>query len=295
MANLSRILTALDLSPMDERLMKALYYYHDFLNAHKAYFLHVMPNFNLPKEIDVEFHHLFSTDYPVDEKVQDKINLDIAQIFGENPPFETQVDVREGQPLQKLLHWVKVKEIDWLLVGNKKQGEGSGITARRVARQSSCNIMFVPDAPLHSTKNILIPLDFSVNSARAIRKARKWQMKDPEVNIHGMYVIDLPPADYYLRPVPTSGFQKVLRESAEQAFQKFITKNELTDLEINMHYEENVYTNVATHIHEFIKKNEIDILMLGAQGHSALNNFFFGSVTERLVILCKEIPVVVVR
>jgi nucleotide-binding universal stress UspA family protein len=110
-----------------------------------------------------------------------------------------------------------------------------------------------------------------------------------------MYVIDLPPADYYLRPVPTSGFQKVLRESAEQAFQKFITKNELTDLEINMHYEENVYTNVATHIHEFIKKNEIDILMLGAQGHSALNNFFFGSVTERLVILCKEIPVVVVR
>ena len=275
--------------------MKALHLYHDFLSTQKAYFLHIMPDFNLPKEIDVEFHHLFSPDYPVDEKVQDKINLDLVEVFGENPTFETQVEVREGQPLQKLLHWIKVKEIDWLLIGNKKQSEGSGITARRVARQSSCNIFFVPNAPLHSSKKILIPLDFSENSARALRKAKKWKMKDPEIEIYGMYVIDLPPTDYYMRPVPSSGFQKVLRESAEQAYKKFLTKYELLDLDIKMHYEENVYTNVATHIHEFIKKEDVDILMLGAQGHTAWNNFFFGSVTERLVVLCKEIPVVVVR
>jgi nucleotide-binding universal stress UspA family protein len=295
MPNLSRILIALDLSPMDERLMKALHNYIHFLGAQKAYFLHIMPNFNLPKEIDVEFHRLFSTDYPVDEKVQDKINLDLVEVFGENPAFETQVDVREGQPLQKLLHWIKVKEIDWLIVGNKRQSEGSGITARRVARQSSSNVFFVPNAPLRFSKKILIPLDFSENSARALRKAKQWQLIDPEVSIHGMYVIDLPPTDYYMRPVPTSGFQKVLRESAEQAYKKFLTKYELTDITIEMHYEENVYTNVATHIHEFIKKEEIDILMLGAQGHTAWNNFFFGSVTERLVVLCKEIPIIVVR
>jgi len=295
MPNLSRILTALDLSPMDERLMKALHYYHEFLGTQKAYFLHIMPDFNLPKEIDVEFHHLFSSDYPVDEKVQDKINLDLTEVFGQHPAFDTQVDVREGQPLQKLLHWIKVKEINWLLVGNKQQSEGSGITARRVARQSSSNILFVPNAPLHASKKILIPLDFSDNSARALRMAKKWQLLDPEVEIHGMYVIDLPPTDYYMRPVPSANFQQVLRNSAEQAYERFLLKYELSELPIQMHYEENVYTNVATHIHEFIKKEDIDLLMLGAQGHTAWNNFFFGSVTERLVVLCKEIPVVVVR
>lgn len=295
MPNLSRILTALDLSPMDERLFKALYLYHEFLNTKKAYFLHIMPNLNLPKEMDIEFHRLFSTDYPVDEKVQDKINLDLIEVFGEHPPFDTQVDVREGQPLQKLLHWIKVKEIDWLLVGNKKHSEGSGITARRVARQSSSNIFFVPDTPLRSSKKLLIPLDFSENSARALRTAKDWQLQDAAIQIHGMYVIDLPPTDYYMRPVPSSDFQQVLRKSAEQAYQKFLSKYELLDININMYYEENVYTNVANHIQEYIKKADIDILMLGAQGHSAWNNFFFGSVTERLVMLCKEIPVIVVR
>jgi nucleotide-binding universal stress UspA family protein len=295
MASQSRILMAMDLSPMDERLMKALYCYHRFLHVHKTYFLHVMPSFNLPKEVEVEFHSLFSTEYPVDEKVNDKINLDLTEVFGSEPPFETHIDVREGQPLQKLLHWIKVKEIDWLLMGHKKQSDGSGITARRVARQSNCNVFFVPDDSLRATKNILIPIDFSENSARAIRTAYNWKLQDPDVNIQCLYVIDLPPSDYYLRPVPRSGFQAILRTSAEQAFERFVKKYELSHIPVDMIYQENTYSNIANHIFEYIKTNKADLLMLGAQGHSALNNFIFGSVTERLVERCVEIPVVVIR
>ena len=286
---------AVDLSSMDERLMKALYCYHRFLHVHKAYFLHVMPSFSIPKGADLEFHSLFSTEYPVDEKVSDKINLDLTEVFGSEPPFTTQIDVREGSPLSKMLHWIKVKEIDWLMVGHKKQSEGSGITGRRVARQSNCNVFFVPDASLRPTKKILIPIDFSENSARAIRKAYNWKLIDSEVSIECIYIIDLPPSDYYLRPVPRTGFQAVLRKSAEQAYERFIQKYELAHIPMSMTYQENTYSNIANHIYDYIKENEMDLLMMGAQGRTALNNFIFGSVTERLVERCLEIPVLVVR
>ncbi len=295
MARHSRVLMAVDLSPMDERLMKALYCYYRFLHVHKAYFLHVMPSFSIPKGADIEFHSLFTTEYPVDEKVHDKISSDLKEVFGEEPPFETHIDVREVSPLNKLLHWIKVKEIDWLVVGHKKSSDGSGINGRRVARQSNSNVFFVPDASLRSTKKILIPIDFSENSARAIRQAYSWKFLEPDVQIECIYIIDLPPSDYYLRPVPRSGFQAVLRKSAEQAYERFIKKYELGHIPMDMTYQENTYSNIANHIYDYIKENEIDLLMMGAQGRTALNNFIFGSVTERLVERCMEIPVLVIR
>ena len=51
----------------------------------------------------------------------------------------------EGIPYEKLIHWIKVKEIDLLVVGHKEVSDGSGITAKRVARTSKCNVIFVPE------------------------------------------------------------------------------------------------------------------------------------------------------
>ncbi len=292
---LSRIMVALDLSPMDEHLMRAVCYYHAFMKVDKAYFLHIIPDFSMPKEVDIEFQKLFAPEYPIDEKVTDKINLDLTEVFGEKPPFEAKVEVREGQPLAKLLRWVEVKEIDCVVVGRKQQSEGSGITARRVAREAKSNILFVPDAPLRYVRKILVPIDFSENSARAVQQAYAWKKRNPEIQIQGLYLIDLPPTDYYLRPVPRSGFQDILKTSAESAFKKFVKRNNLADVAIEMVYIDNVYSNVAHHIDEFAKKNGADMIVVGAQGHNRLNRFVFGSVTERLAERNHEIPLMIIR
>ena len=295
MKSASRVLVAMDLTDMDNRLLNSLHYFSDLLAVRKAYFLHVMPDFRLPKDVDVEFHRLFSTEYPVDEKVKDKIALDLAEVFGDEIPFESQVDVREGRPLNKLLHWLDVKEINWLVVGHKRDSEGSGITARRVARHSKCNVLFVPDQPSQKIRNILIPVDFSENSARAIRRACAFKRIDENINIQCLYVIDLPPNDYYLRPVPRSGFQAVLRDSAKEAYKNFLRRFELQDIPMEMNYAENTYTNISSHIHEFAQKQNVDAIIMGAQGHSPFGSFVFGSVTERLVERTDDVPVLVVR
>ncbi|MEO0341407.1 MAG: universal stress protein, partial [Bacteroidota bacterium] len=234
-------------------------------------------------------------EYPIDEKVSDKINLDLTEVFGEQPPFATKVEVREGQPLAKLLHWVDIKEIDCVVVGRKQQSEGSGITARRVAREAKSNILFVPDAPLRYVRKILVPIDFSENSARAVQQAYAWKLRNPDIQIQGLYLIDLPPTDYYLRPVPRSGFQDILKSSAESAFKKFVKRNNLADVPIDMVYIDNMYSNVAHHIDEFAKKNGADMIVVGAQGHNRLNRFVFGSVTERLAERNHEIPLMIIR
>lgn len=295
MQSFQRVLIALDLSGMDDYLLGALRKLAAPLGVEKAYFLHVMPDFTVPKDVDVEFHKLFAPEYPVDEKVRDKLALDIQEKLGENLELETSLEIREGKPYNKLLHWTEVKEINLMAVGHKKTSEGSGITARRVARHAKCSVLFVPEKEVGEIKNILVPVDFSANSARAVRTALELKKGSANTTVTCLYIIDLPPSDYYMRPLQNSGFRGVLRESAENAYQKFLKNYELEESALQVEFLENSYSNIAVHIDEYAQNNEFDMLVLGAQGHSLLESFIFGSVTEKLVDKNKEQPILVIR
>lgn len=296
MKKFARVLVALDLSGQDRQLLNMLQTVKPVLDIRKAYFLHIMPNFNVPKDVDAEFHKLFSTEYPVDEKIKDKLALDVAEALGNWPGLETSIDVREGKPYQKLLHWAEVKEIDLMLVGRKQESEGSGITGRRVARNSKCHVMFVPEKAPERITSILVPIDFSENSARALKTALQFKEQiDEEVEIKGLYIIDLPPADYYMRPSTHTGFLKVLQESAAKAYEQFLEQNDIDPDALDMEYLENTYSNIATHIKAYAEDHEPDLIILGAQGHSPWESFVFGSVTERLVERYLASPILIVR
>jgi nucleotide-binding universal stress UspA family protein len=295
MKNFARVLVALDLSEQDRQLLNMLQTIKPVLDIRKAYFLHVMPNFSVPKDVDVEFHKLFSTEYPVDEKIRDKLALDVAEALGNWPGLETSIDVREGKPYQKLLHWAEIKEVDLMMVGRKRESEGSGITGRRVARNSQGHVMFVPEKAPERIKNILVPIDFSENSARALQTALKFQEQLEDVSITGLYIIDLPPSDYYMRPSTHTGFLKVLQESAAKAYEQFVEQHDIDPENLKIEYLENTYSNISTHIKTYADDHEPDLIIMGAQGHSPWESFVFGSVTERLVERYMAAPILIVR
>ena len=122
MENLRRALLALDLSKTDKTILKYLAENGNLLKIEQGYILHIMPDFSEPKQLDVAFQKLFAPEYPIDEKVKDKLSLDAQEILGEKPPFDFKVEVREGKPYEKLLHWIDIKEINcfksWRNEGN---------------------------------------------------------------------------------------------------------------------------------------------------------------------------------
>jgi len=291
----TRAIVAMDLSQTDQYLLQIIKQVQQPLGIETAYFLHVMPDFTVPENVDVEFQKMFAPDQPVDEKVSERLQNSIQKELGDLKGFETFVDVREGKPYQKLVHWIDVKEADLLILGNKTNSGGSGVTARRVARRAESNILLVPDVDVKDIKSILVPVDFSENSARAIRTALKMAPLSSGIAINLLYVIDMPPAEYYVGASRDAGLRGLLKESAREAFQRFMKEFDLDEHRFKVHFVENEYSNVAAHINEFDKEQNTDMLIMGAQGHSALERFIFGSVTERLVELEKTHPILVVR
>lgn len=290
-----RVLVALDLSNTDARILELAAALAPYLGMKKIYFLHVMPDFKVPHHAALEFHKLFSSEYPVDEKVRDDLAAKVQQIFGERPGLDLQVEVIEGKPFQKLLHWAEVKNIDLLIVGNKKTSEGSGVTARRLARHSKCHVLLVPEGKMPGLQTVLAPVDFSESSAKSIEAALDLARRQPKAMVHALYVMDLPPSDYYMRPFETEGFREVLREAAQTAFQNFLNDHGIAESEVKKAFADNVLSNTAAHIHEYARREGAEIIVLGAQGHSPIENFIFGSVTEKLVDEATDCAVLIIR
>jgi len=288
------ILIGSDLSEMDQQLMQTARLLAPVVQTEKIYLLHVMPDFTVPKEAGTEFHKRFAPDEPVDEKIKRGLEKAALDIFG-TVIEDIIVNVREGKPYQKLLHWMEVKNATMLLLGHKSKGQGSGITARRVARSVAADVLFVPEHTRKTIERIVVPIDFSENSARAVKSALHWKRHHPATDIDLVYFIDMPPSDYYVGAARDAGLRAVLKDSAQNAYQRFMAEFELDEREVQMHFVDNAYSNVALHIDEFAKEKSADLIVIGAQGHSAFERFLFGSVTEKLVDENREQLMWVVR
>jgi nucleotide-binding universal stress UspA family protein len=291
-----RALVALDLSPMDESILRYFNFLSAFLETEKIYFIHIIPDFKAPKNVETEFQKLFSPERPIDEVLKEKLKLDIDKYFGDRRNLEISIDVREGQPYDKLIHWTEVKDVDLLAIGHKQVSEGSGITAKKVARKSNRHVLFIPGNASPALRNILVPIDLSDNSLNALNVALQLKKQFGEtVRVTSLYVVDMPPDDYYMHSIKNTGYRHLLMESARIAYHNFIKQHEIDPSAIEPVFVENNYLNTAQHIQEYAENEAFDFVVLGAQGHTALENFIYGSVTEKLLERCKSKPVLIVR
>jgi nucleotide-binding universal stress UspA family protein len=295
MARFKRTLIALDLSKNDATMLRTVANLVRHLEIEVIYLLHVMPDFTKPMNMDVEFYKLFNPDYPVDEKVRDKLKMDFEEIFKPEKPLESNADVLEGKPFEKLIHWIEIKLIDLLVVGQKKVSLGSGITAKRVARATKTNILYIPENQSGVIRRILVPLDYSKEGVNALRTALDLSYSIGNVEVTALHVIPQPSAIFYDPTWEYGAFQQALRTSAKHSFDLFINENGFEGHRLNAVFLDDDYNSISRHIHEYSVENHTDLIVMGAMGHTALNNLIFGSVTESLVERCKEKMILVTR
>ena len=296
MSQFDRAMAALDLSDMDQAVLRFLGAIAPVLPIRKTYFIHVIPDFSVPQQVDLAFQQLFDPDSPIDERVEARIREAIDQHLGGNPAMEVAVEVVEGKPYERLTHWAAVKHVDLLVVGHKVFSEGSGITPKRVARKVEANVLFVPFNPPKALKKVVVPIDFSDNALRALRLVLDWAARVPDLEIQLIYIVDMPPADYYIKPYGDKGYRALLLDSARQTFADFVEKHGLEEVQgLEPVFIPNDFNSVAAHLDEWIKDNGADLVVMGAQGHSAFENLIYGSVTERFVQRSTKSPILIVR
>lgn len=294
MPTFKRALVALDRSEMDAQLLRFLKLHAAALGIQKLYVLHVMRDFSAPSQIDADFQQRFAPEIPPDEQVEKALGQQLQDQLGANPGFEVDLDVREGKPYEKLLHWLGLKRIDLLLLGKKAISEGSGITAKRVARHAECAVLFLPQDAPGQVGQIVVANDFSENAERALKTSLSLSSKMGELPVHSLYIVDLPPDNYYSTS-SDQGYPALLLESAKEAGAQFRDRLGIAEGRVIEAYRENPNNRLSAHLLAYADEQPNAMIVMGAKGHSALQAFLFGSVTEQLAQAVARQPLLIVR
>jgi nucleotide-binding universal stress UspA family protein len=291
MQSFKRLLVGLDLTAMDDVLIRYAATWKDLTGTEKIYFVHVERDLYWPEEI---MQDLPSKGRPLDESLIATIQTKVRAVFGDQQEVETVCEVIEGSPLAQLTHWAKIKKIDLILVGKKHSLKGTGVVPHKLARTSRTSILFVPEKVPEKLRRILVPIDFSDYSREALQQALHIAAQVPGVEVLAQHVYAVP-FGYYKSGYNQTEFKQRLFEIAQEQFKAFIAK--IPSLEVPV---EPVYTcdeedDMPASICRKAVAENTDLLIIGAKGHSALSVFLLGSVTEKLLRHYINVPVLVVK
>ena len=142
-------------------------------------------------------------------------------------------------------------------------------------------------------KKILVPCDFSESAIHAFRFALDAATLS-NGTVHLLNVIELPAMpNTAFTPVRSFGMPLMKEMSAKTQgnFDKMSTKYALGNVKVVKNVEFGVPSKIML---DYVKKNSMDVIIMGSHGTSGLRDYFVGSNSEKIV-RNSSVPVIVVK
>lgn len=279
------ILVALDLSDLDEVLIKYASFIAKRLKAEKVYFVH-----NIKKYAISELFEEQLKDVNLDELIGDELNEKVQQHF--EADIEWDVLISEDPYSESLIKYVVDKyAVQLAIVGNKKHEKGTGLVSGKLLRLLRCDILAVPRAARPEIKNIWAGTDFSPESRKVFNATKALQEYD-NASLKLVHVYSVP-VQFSPYVSPESMAPKVEKHVKEK-MDKFIKK-----LKYSESIEPLVFlgreSGAGAKIIANIKKSDADLLVISDKGGNTFSPFAVGSVTEELFNANYGVPLWVVK
>ncbi len=190
-----------------------------------------------------------------------------------------------GNYWEKIVDTAERTHANLLMVGsgNKKTDDTFqlGSTAEKIIRKSNKPVFVVKSGQTLTVKNIICPVDFSMESKRALNSAIIIaRMVDAKLVILSVYRGFKP----NFANLDASEINKTRFVEYQQEFESFLKDFNLIDLNHEKHL---VNGEPSQEILKFIRQENSDLLIMGTTGRSGISKVLMGSVTEKVI---REVP-----
>ena len=291
MEDIKRVLVALDLTEMDETLVRYVARLSNEIDLDKIYFFNVMKDLELPEKIAKKYPDLVA---PMDEATKKQIQYTIDEEAGNQLKADYEIKVTDGNRAEKILKWARIKEVDLIVMGRKSGLEGEGIVSGKVVKLAPCTTVFVPEVLPQNLHNLVVPIDYSSASKLAFEHslfmARKIQgLKLTCLNIYNV------PTGYHFSGKSYEEFSEIMKINAEESFQDFLADFDIKGVTIDASFELDTKNDVAKKIYQFALKNKASAISVGSKGRTQVAAVLLGSIAEKLIRLNSLIPIIVVK
>lgn len=156
-----------------------------------------------------------------------------------------------------------------------------GTTALRLLSTTTCPVLVVKQSPHEAYRRLLVPVDFSPASLRAVRHARSIAPHAELVLLHAFEV----PFEGQLRYASVdedtiNHYRVVAKQEATQRLQSLREEAGLTPSNCSLLI---LHGDPASRIIEQEQEQDCDLIVMGKHGESLLEDLLIGSVTKHVL------------
>ena len=290
------MMVALKLASTDQVILDYLDFFSAKIPVRAVYFEHVLPLVDLyspnPGE-DADLLSHYELNMEAIEAMREELAAHPISERVEHFGFE----VQKGNPLEELLKNAAEVMTDLLVIGQKAGVHAHGILARNLVRKVTTHALVIPEKTQPGLSRILVPIDFSKYSIRALRMALsiKEAVQD-EVTIEAVHVYEMPNLSIHKLPKSFAQFKAMVEADRQEAFGYFMDTYFANHREaVTLRLIEQDGPGIARFIRAYADDNATDLIIMGAKGHSQVERLLLGSVTEKLCATNEHIPLMIVK
>lgn len=283
-----RLLVGVSLGKQDGASIRYAGMISRLAKSEKIIFFHVTSAKDLPDDLRNEFPDLAE---PADKSVKEGLEALVEKHFDGYSKTKLECEVAEGSPLVEFLRRAKEYDID-LIVMRKARGPAvSGTLFEKIARKAPCSVMFVPEGTKTWFNDIVVPVDFSENSADALEVSVAFALASSVSQIHCLHVYDVP-IGYYKTGKSYEQFAEIMKGHAEKNYREFIAGIDLRGVSVVPVFK--LAKKASVGIEETINTYDRFLVVIGARGRRAAAAVLLGSVAEHL-IKTSDLPILAVK
>lgn len=276
---------SLDLSKMDEVLVG----YSSFLSTVKEpktiTFMHVIESGPAAMSIVEQFPEI-ETKEEFEEIIRRELNEKIEEHFGENS-IEIRLVIKEGTPTDQIVQVVNSLEPDLLIMGKKVGYVGEGVIPKRILKYVPTSVLFVPENCRYNLKSILVPVDFSEQSARALQTAENLVNGDHTITAQHIYEYR---AQFFPYMLSTEERERIDNEIRKKQA-SFIDKHSIST-DVNFVLTRRQQGRLADCVYEESISRQADMIIIGSKTKK-LPNLIRHDFTDKMVGYNFGIPLLI--
>ncbi|MCM4168182.1 hypothetical protein KCTC52924_03740 [Arenibacter antarcticus] len=280
------LIVALDLTRMDPILLKYVSFLSTIWKVKHLYFVH-----NIKQSKLYNLYEDFLKDcITIEDIVERELERSIEENYNGKSSY-TLIITTDDYTESILGHLSKEYRIDVVITGNKDELQGTGAVPQKLVRMLNANLLLVPEDAKHRLQKVLVPIDFSSDSAKAFSAAESLVTGD-NGEIQALHVYNIP--SFYFPYIDTEEAKDKTKAHLHSRFQQYRKKYRLPE-NINFKHIDREDFSVGEVIEQQAEKGEFDIILLSARGGNNITSLFIGSITNDLLLRNRNMPLLVVK
>lgn len=285
MKRFSRVLCVTDLDGSAGSVLDIAARVATYARSRELKFLHVVAPMELPKEMVQRYPWLAE---PISQVARDRLETGIAEVRKNHPDVPIDSEIREGAEILETLRVAVAMEADLIVVPRKHDEDQRGI---RLSRKAPCSVMTIPNSFSGELAPVLVPVDLSEHSRRAVDVAGAFAEAQDLPELHTLYAYTLPPGSHKAA-IPEEQLRQDIEAHCQQELDDFVTESLIHDRKTVNKVTPVVPVGAAIRMRA--KEIGAGLIVAGSRGRDVFAALLLGSTAEDL-LKTSPVPVVTVK